>query len=589
MALLLRLSDSLVASRGQTFHGSSSSHSPVPPSLVDICSNAANALKISWLCSVPSPSRRINIAYLDFSPAGIAFLQTPFDHLSVEHAQRPLVEPCWVEHPSHGFLHDFARYNFLAACGTSLFFFLGPVATTLSVDWVPAAAFCLYPHRETLTRNRVSPRWLPLRNLVANSPPIPGLFRRFITTPVHYLMQLVIRLRAFGNHIAGGETGGPVGLDSASGSKARGKRHARSDRSSTPSDTSRKKNKLLRGEGQRTATKTKAKVDKKRKTFACHFYKHDPVTHSRCRGYCFAGVRHAKRHYTDKGRGQHRQPIHCPRCFTTFNTNDENQVHIRQTNCELGECGFDLSLLSDDKINEIRDLKCGRGDDGSGVWFKIWDIIFEGQERPLSPYSDDVEELAVRRRVEPRMAEGLQELRLPEAYYQQVMGVYRRHWGLDPMVTPVSAAHGQPLAPMLNFPVATPSYSTPTPVTQTYTYGETPTYGVDFNDSHPSTTLLVSPYHNQPNSHTNTPTQQGIPQAQPPYGIYDQPGPGVNNLFLRFGPQHSITYSPRMMIPDGAWRYPDYLATANEVPDIDAELPPTGNQRYRSPSYYLPR
>ncbi|OHE91970.1 hypothetical protein CORC01_12758 [Colletotrichum orchidophilum] len=409
-------------------------------SLVDIWSNAADALRScpplfnSLFASLSKPSQ-INLTHVHFSPAGIAVLPIPFgpplNHPVVQHGQPPVFEHGSVKRQTQDSLHDVFTFNSLAACG-ACFYLLKPAAAALLADWVPTAAPCspgspcLSPKQRSLD---VGSSWLPLNNPLAHLPPIPHLLRGLFTKSWRYLEQLVARLRRPGHDTAGDGPRGPAG--SASGPKKRRKQSSRSSGNSTSSDTSRKKSRRG-GSGQKIAVASRTKARSKGKLFACHFYANDTVTHSGCRHYKFEHVKDIKRHFTVKSRGNHRQPIHCVICFSLFDTSDELGDHLREQGCQRGVCTFDNSGLNEDQIGRIRDLKMSDHENEKEFWYAIWDIVFPGQQRPFSPYLDDVEELATRQQVDPWMVEGMQGLNLSDHVLELVMNVYNSIWSVPP-------------------------------------------------------------------------------------------------------------------------------------------------------------
>lgn len=87
--------------------------------------------------------------------------------------------------------------------------------------------------------------------------------------------------------------------------------------------------------------------------FACPFYKHDPGryrTHRTCPGPGWRTVHRMKEHLYRA----HGQSIHCPRCYTTFNSDVELSTHLRASSCPTLEAlpveGIDRETL--DKLRK---------------------------------------------------------------------------------------------------------------------------------------------------------------------------------------------------------------------------------------------
>ncbi|KXH65340.1 hypothetical protein CNYM01_00917 [Colletotrichum nymphaeae SA-01] len=425
-----------VANRLSTVGGNSLGQSSGPCTVFDVCSTAADALggcltSFDSLSGSLSDSSQLNRSYVQLSPAGVAVLQTPSRHLGPALAQHTCSQ--W---PVFGFDDVKVRhglYNLLAVCGTGLYL-LKPVAVSLFAKWVPAA-LCPNENPSSQASGHLSTGWRAFSDLLGR-PPIPRLLRELYTAPGLYLKHLVCIQKRSTTGGSSEKTSGSGGVASGTDERRRRKRATKSGGSAASSTTSRGRS----GKRPRVAVAPKAKAVRKGRLFACHFYAHDTVAHECCRHYKFDEVRDIRRHLTEEGRGNHRQPIHCVICFSLFTTFAERSAHIRARTCRPGVCEFDASGLNEDQIASIRDLKKPRGGDEKEFWFKIWDIIFPGEERPASPYSDDVDELATRRRVAPRMAVGVQrlglQLGLNDHVVQAVIRVLDNSWGPGPIVSP---------------------------------------------------------------------------------------------------------------------------------------------------------
>ncbi|KXH34398.1 hypothetical protein CSIM01_00309 [Colletotrichum simmondsii] len=408
-----------------------------------------------WLCRAPSLSNssQLNRSHVQLSPAGVAVLQTPSRHRGPTLAQHTCSQ--W---PVFGFDDVKVRhglYNLLTVCGTGLYL-LKPAAVALFAKWVPAA-LCPNENPSSQVSGHLSSGWRAFSDLLAR-PPIPQLLRELYTAPGLYLKHLVCIPKSSTTGGGSDQASGSGGVASGTDQSRRRKRATKPSGSAASSTTSRGRG----GKRPRVAVAPKAKAVRKGRLFACHFYAHDTVAHECCRHYKFDEVRDIRRHLTEEGRGNHRQPIHCVICFSMFTTFAERSAHIRSRTCRPGVCDFDASGLNEDQIASIRELKKPRGGDEKEFWFKIWDIIFPGEQRPASPYSDDVDELATRRRVAPRMAVGVQQLGLQFGWndhvVQAVIRVLDNSWGLGVPPSPVEQDNSSQAANSARGPPPSPTF-----------------------------------------------------------------------------------------------------------------------------------
>ncbi|KAL2110605.1 hypothetical protein VUR80DRAFT_944 [Thermomyces stellatus] len=122
--------------------------------------------------------------------------------------------------------------------------------------------------------------------------------------------------------------------------------------------------------------------DEGKLTFACPFYKHDPITHRWCLfRHTSTKTNHVKQHL----RRRHLAPRHCPICGQRFNTEEESVDHIRRRGCVGQEFHYDgLTEHQEEELNKIP-----RSETPKERWYRMWDIIFPGETRPASPYVKD--------------------------------------------------------------------------------------------------------------------------------------------------------------------------------------------------------
>jgi hypothetical protein len=114
-------------------------------------------------------------------------------------------------------------------------------------------------------------------------------------------------------------------------------------------------------------------------SFACPFAKKDPLKYGSCYKYILRRIRDVKQHLSRI----HQQPIYCPRCMDTFETEEERDEHIRETSCEL-RAAIRFEGVTRALKQQLTERVSG---DFSDQWFAIFDILFPGHmPRPKSPY-----------------------------------------------------------------------------------------------------------------------------------------------------------------------------------------------------------
>lgn len=122
--------------------------------------------------------------------------------------------------------------------------------------------------------------------------------------------------------------------------------------------------------------------DEGRLTFACPFYKHDPIAHRFC---LFRHISTKTNYVKQHLRRHHLPPKHCPICGQKFGTESDKNAHIRRTTCEQQE--FQHPGLTEYQQEQIDQIP--RSAQPEERWYRIWDIIFPGEPRPESPYIRD--------------------------------------------------------------------------------------------------------------------------------------------------------------------------------------------------------
>ncbi|KAL0932111.1 uncharacterized protein CTRU02_213064 [Colletotrichum truncatum] len=116
--------------------------------------------------------------------------------------------------------------------------------------------------------------------------------------------------------------------------------------------------------------------------WACHYYKRWPWKHFGCLHQPQKAPRYVKTHLLRK----HLQPIHCTICHEAFGTHAEMNAHIVAMSCSraMGPSPY-CDAISNDQRDQLKTLQSA-GESEVEKWYKIWDILFPGVQRPPSPY-----------------------------------------------------------------------------------------------------------------------------------------------------------------------------------------------------------
>lgn len=119
-----------------------------------------------------------------------------------------------------------------------------------------------------------------------------------------------------------------------------------------------------------------------RVTFACPFYKFDPVRYRSCL-FQFVSTRtnDVKQHILC----DHQQRLHCPQCGELMKTQSHKNRHIHARSCEPR--AFTLEGVTRFQREQIAENP--RSWSPLERWYRVWDIIFPTVPRPPSPYVKD--------------------------------------------------------------------------------------------------------------------------------------------------------------------------------------------------------
>lgn len=118
-------------------------------------------------------------------------------------------------------------------------------------------------------------------------------------------------------------------------------------------------------------------------TFACPYTKKDPMSFRGCYKYKLSRIRDVKQHLARC----HRNPPYCARCMDTFETEEERDVHVRESSCPLRP-SFKLDGITESQRSQLA-KKSTSNTSPEAQWFAVFHIVFPGHKpRPQSPYVD---------------------------------------------------------------------------------------------------------------------------------------------------------------------------------------------------------
>ncbi|KAI5924172.1 hypothetical protein F4810DRAFT_147291 [Camillea tinctor] len=118
-------------------------------------------------------------------------------------------------------------------------------------------------------------------------------------------------------------------------------------------------------------------------SFACPFYKRYPMKHRRCSRCVLSKISYVKQHLVR----WHSAGIYCARCYHTFSNNDELEEHIRQPkSCKIKALKQMNGMTTSQR--ELLSHRASQSQEADEQWFEIWNILFPGEKRPASVYTD---------------------------------------------------------------------------------------------------------------------------------------------------------------------------------------------------------
>ncbi|KAK1760220.1 hypothetical protein QBC47DRAFT_355423 [Echria macrotheca] len=139
--------------------------------------------------------------------------------------------------------------------------------------------------------------------------------------------------------------------------------------------------------------KKKLKIETSTRAFACPFVKRDPFNHQKCLGLKLGKLSYVKQHLLRC----HCAETSCPRCGKRFpgeNSTTEYNKHLNQEQiCDRRSFSLKGKMPSDvrDKVIDEKSRKHdenGRKLEDEERWYRVYQMLFRGAERPQSPYAE---------------------------------------------------------------------------------------------------------------------------------------------------------------------------------------------------------
>jgi len=117
--------------------------------------------------------------------------------------------------------------------------------------------------------------------------------------------------------------------------------------------------------------------------WACPFYKSNPRKHHHCLRYDLHRIKDVRQHIDRR----HRNPeLYCARCFQLFSTEQVRDAHARVAKCLVRPPPLDFFEGVSEKQRRQIIQNASRGNTPAEQWYRIWDVVSPGEDRPLSPY-----------------------------------------------------------------------------------------------------------------------------------------------------------------------------------------------------------
>ncbi|KAI1479711.1 hypothetical protein F4774DRAFT_113949 [Daldinia eschscholtzii] len=117
------------------------------------------------------------------------------------------------------------------------------------------------------------------------------------------------------------------------------------------------------------------------KWLSCPWYKKDPLKYSGCAKYKLLRIKDVKQHINRR----HMKPsVYCDVCFEVFPRDAERISHIQKRSCTR-KVNSELDGLSEKQRRRLNQ-NANHGKNDVERWYYMWDTIFPGEQKPLSPY-----------------------------------------------------------------------------------------------------------------------------------------------------------------------------------------------------------
>jgi len=117
------------------------------------------------------------------------------------------------------------------------------------------------------------------------------------------------------------------------------------------------------------------------KNFACPFWKSDQLEHIKCGSMLFPAISYVKQHLARV----HRPPFSCQRCHRVFESHQQLESHFLEI-CKV-EPAPKTGFLTAEQVARLQ-RRSSPTVTLEQQWFQIYDIVFPGRPRPISPYDD---------------------------------------------------------------------------------------------------------------------------------------------------------------------------------------------------------
>ncbi|KAI1342015.1 hypothetical protein F5Y15DRAFT_373937 [Xylariaceae sp. FL0016] len=172
-----------------------------------------------------------------------------------------------------------------------------------------------------------------------------------------------------------------TGVDSSSSQSSQPSKRRRLDEGSRDEDEGDEES---AGSSKQQGVDGNTDSDTRGTWLACPYLKHDMIKHRACLSLRLLEIKHVKQHL----RRKHLQPHFCPSCGLTTASQTQLHAHIRARECQQQDFSNPEGLNEDQRI--ALDKRVSRKLSIERQWFTIWEIIFPGVAKPLSPYIEGV-------------------------------------------------------------------------------------------------------------------------------------------------------------------------------------------------------